>query len=107
MRTFEHKSLKADKLVKKLSQRHLTEEKQVLALGLNYAVTPKAIPTASIIASTEATAKQLDTYSADKLRTGISKVLQSSKGRSNEPLTQSSDRAPQRQKHRHPPRGQR
>ena len=73
-------SLEADKLVKNLSQRPLTEEeKQVLALGLNYAVTPKAIPTASIIASTEATAKQFDTDSAHKLRAGISKVLQSSK----------------------------
>lgn len=31
------------------------DEKQVLALGLNFAVTPRTIPTETIIASTEAT----------------------------------------------------
>ena len=42
-------------------------------MGLNYAVIPKVIPTANIIAATEATAKQLDTNTADKLRAGAAK----------------------------------
>jgi hypothetical protein len=48
-----------------------------LALGLNYAITPKEIPVAKIIASTETTARQLDIDAADKLRAGVSKILQS------------------------------
>ena len=63
-----------------LSTRPLSDdERKVLALGLNYAVTPRTIPTSNIIAATEATAKQLDTDAAEKLRAGVSKVLQSSK----------------------------
>lgn len=64
--------------MKNLSKRPLTEDEKVLALGLNYAVTPKSIPT-HIIAATEATSKQLNTEMAEKLRAGVSNVLQSSK----------------------------
>ena len=73
--------------MRNLSKRPLTEdEKKVLAPGLNYAVTPKSIPTHNIIATTEATAKQLDTTTAEKLRAGVSNILQSSKApRSNLP----------------------
>ena len=68
------------------NERLTEDEKKVLALGLNYAVTPKSIPTHNIIAATEATAKQLDTTTAEKLRAGVSNVLQSSKApRSNLP----------------------
>lgn len=52
------------------------DEKQVLALGLNFAVTPTTIPIEAIIASTEATAWKLDTQTAEKLRFHISTVLQ-------------------------------
>ena len=49
--------LNKEKLVRNLSSRSLTEkEKDVLALGLNFAVTPKWIPTFEIIAGTESTA---------------------------------------------------
>lgn len=45
--------------VKNLSHRSPTQdEEQVLALGLNFAVTPKTVPTEKIIAATEVTAKQ-------------------------------------------------
>lgn len=37
------------------------------------------IPTANIIAATEATAKQFSTDTANKLRAGVSKVLKSTK----------------------------
>ena len=64
-------SLDADKVVKNISQRNLTEEeKQVLALGLNYAVTPKAIPAAEIISATETAARRLNTDTAERLRSG-------------------------------------
>ena len=36
------------------------EEKEVLALGLNFAIAPKQIPTLNIIAATECTAARLD-----------------------------------------------
>ena len=73
-------TLDTNKVVRNLSTRPLTEdEKKVLALGLNYAVTPRMIPVHNIIAATEATAKQLDTTTAEKLRAGVSQVLQSSK----------------------------
>lgn len=49
-----------DKVVHNASDKILTED-EVLALGLNFAVTPKAIPMNDIIAATESTARRLDT----------------------------------------------
>ena len=80
LRKFARRTLDANKVVKNLSTRPLSEdESKVLALGLNYAVAPRTIPTHSIIAATEATTKQLDFDTAEKLRVGVSAVLQSSK----------------------------
>ena len=63
-------------MVRNLSNRVLTEgEKDVLALGLNYTITPKQIPTLDIIAATEATASHLDEETAQKLRLEVSSVL--------------------------------
>ena len=48
------------RVVKNLSNRTLSDaEEKVLALGLNYAITPTSIPYGNTIASTEATAKNL------------------------------------------------
>ena len=77
-----HQPPRIDKhcVVKDLSNRTLTEgEEEVLALGLNYAVTPKEIPTLDIIAATEATAFHLDEETAQQLRLGVSSVLKSAK----------------------------
>ena len=55
-----------DKVVCNLSKRRLSsDEKQVLALGLNFAVTPKTIPTETIIASTEAIARRMESQTAE------------------------------------------
>ena len=63
--------LDKDKLVKNLSSRNLTEkEKDVLALGLNFAVTPR-----QIIAATESTATQLDKETAQQLRHRVNSIL--------------------------------
>ena len=44
-------SLDPDKVVRNYSKRCLSsEEKQVFALGLNFAVTPRTIPTETIVA---------------------------------------------------------
>ena len=52
--------MNSDKVVHNASDRTLTEdEKRVLALRLNFAVTPKDIPR-DIIAATESTARRLD-----------------------------------------------
>ena len=72
--------LDKDKLVKNLSSRNLTEqEKDVLALGLNFAVAPRQIPTLQIIAATESTATQLDKETAQQLRHRLSSILSTAK----------------------------
>ena len=64
-------NLDTEKVVRNLSHRTLTEdEKRVLALGLNFAVTPKTIPVPDVIAATEATARQADPDTAERLRWG-------------------------------------
>ena len=69
-----------DRVVRNLSNRVLTEEeKDVLALGLNYAITPKQIPMLDIIAATEATASHLDEEKAQKLGLEVSSVLNSAR----------------------------
>ena len=71
--------LNTNKVVQNFSKRSLTEdEENMLALGLNYAVISRTIPT-YIIAAIEVTSKQLDTITAEKLRAGVSNVLQSTK----------------------------
>ena len=68
------------KVVKNISRRTLTDdEERVLALGLNYAVTPKQVPYQEIIMATEATARQLDAESAKKLRIGVSDALRTAR----------------------------
>ena len=60
-----------DKLVINLSSRTLNPtELQVLALGLNYAISASTIPVNEIIASTEAVARKLDSNTAEQLRAG-------------------------------------
>ena len=55
------------------------EEKEVLALGLNFAIAPKQIPTLDIIAATECTAARLDDASAKQLRLEVISIISSSK----------------------------
>ena len=63
-------------MVKNISRRALTEdEERVLALGLNFAVTPKQIFYRDIIAATESTARQLETDEAKQLRICVSEAL--------------------------------
>ena len=72
--------LDKDKLVKNLSSRNLTEkEKDVLALGLNFAMKLRQIPTHQIIAATESTATQLDKETAQQLRHKVSSFLSTAK----------------------------
>ena len=69
-----------DRVVRNLSSRPLTEEeKEVLALGLNFAVTPKQIPALDIIAATEVTASHLDDETAQQLRLEVSSVFSSAR----------------------------
>ena len=71
-----------DKVVHNASDRTLTEdEKQALALGLNFTVTPKNMPTRDIIAATESTARRLDSQAVEKLCelcANVSRILQTS-----------------------------
>ena len=72
--------LDQDKAVRNFNSRTLVEkEKEALALGLNFAVAPKQIPTFEIIAATEATANQLDKETAQSLRQGVSSILNTTK----------------------------
>ena len=66
------KSLDPKRVVRNVSSRILTEdEERLLALVLNFAVTPRRIPYHEIIAATESTARQLDAEKAKKLREGV------------------------------------
>ena len=57
--------LNQDRVMKNFSSSSLApKELEALVLGLNFAVTPKQIPTFEIIAATEATASQLDSETA-------------------------------------------
>jgi hypothetical protein len=69
-------TLDRERMVKNFSSRSLTDsEEQVLALGLNFVNTLPRIPYNTIIASTEATAKQLNASEAEQLRLSMSKAL--------------------------------
>ena len=62
--------------MRNVNSRTLTEdEERILALGLNFVVTPRMIPPHDIIAATESTTRQLDTEKAKKLREGVSNAL--------------------------------
>ena len=61
--------------MKNLSNRQLTDEEEVLAIGLNFALTPKTIPIDQYIAGTEVTARQLESKRANDLRILVSKIL--------------------------------
>ena len=68
------------KVVRNLSERSLTEsETNVLALGLNFAVAPKAVPVVDIIAAVECTANELPEETALEFRVEVKKCLQNAK----------------------------
>lgn len=63
-------------VVRNLSSRTLTpNEEEVLALGLNFATTPRQVPVLRMIASTEATASKLGDEAAQLLRLRVSSIL--------------------------------
>ena len=73
-------TLDKSKLVVNLSKKELTQaEEEALSLGLNYAVAPSKVPTTDIIAATEATARQLDSNAAQKLREGVARIISRAK----------------------------
>ena len=68
--------LDPQKLVVNLSQKLLSpEEKNVLALGMSFAIAPKQIPYQEIIAATESLTHRIDERTAHALRLGISSAL--------------------------------
>ena len=63
--------LDSKKVVRNLSERTLTEsETDVLALGLNFAVAPKAVPVVDIIAAFECAANELPVARSDLKQNG-------------------------------------
>ena len=65
-----------NRVVINLSRKSLNNiEEEVLSLGINIAIAPSKIPVAQIIPSKEASARHLDTSSAEQLRAGVSKSL--------------------------------
>ena len=72
--------LDRSKVILNFSNRALSStEEDVLALGMNFSITPSRIPTADIIAAIEATAHQLDTTTAEQLRARVNRALVSAK----------------------------
>ena len=70
-------SLDNTKVIVNLSGRELDEaEKDVLSLGLNFAVAPNKVPERDIIAGMEALARQLDTQTGMKLRRIVKDCLE-------------------------------
>ena len=57
----------------------MAKAKDVLALGLSFAIAPRHIPQEEIISATEAMARRLDHKSADTLRLGVSAALRKAK----------------------------
>ena len=71
-----------DKWIKNLSSRSLNQsEKNVLAKGLNFAVSPDSIPHVEIITATESAIKhnKLNTSDAAQLRTKVTSCLVNAK----------------------------
>ena len=76
----ETRRLPTEQIVCNLSSKTLTpKEEEVLALGLNFVTTPRQIPIIKMIASTEATARQLNEESAQHLRSKVSAILHTAK----------------------------
>ena len=64
--------LATKKLVKNYSSRQLDKiEEEVLALGLNFAITPKAIPTQEIVTRTEAISRTMNANQAQDLKSRV------------------------------------
>ena len=64
--------LDTKKLVKNYSSRQLDKiEEEVLALGLNFAITPKAIPTQEIVTRTEAISRTMNANQAQDLKSRV------------------------------------
>lgn len=69
-------TLDCDKVVKNLSAHPLTEsETEALALGLNFAVAPKTVPTINIITAFENAANELPEGKALELKMEVKKRL--------------------------------
>lgn len=102
-----HPSLDKSKVVINMSERQLTpSEEEVLALGLNFAITPAKVPTSKIIAATEATARHLFVDSAEQLRAGVNQALtniESTTLQSHPPTKKSPQLASQNGEHHHTP----
>ena len=68
--------LDTQKLVVNLSQKLLSpEEKNVLALGMSFAIAPKQIPYQDIITATESLTHRIDERTAHALKLGVSSAL--------------------------------
>ena len=62
-------------VVNKSSKTLDTKTSDVLRKGLNFAVTPKSLPTEEIITSTEMACKNLDRLTAASLRSEVARVV--------------------------------
>ena len=73
-------NLDKNRLVVNLSSQQLTEaQRDVLALGLNFATSPKRIPVEDIIARTEQTARRLSEKDEQTLREEVQRCLREAK----------------------------
>ena len=73
-------NLDKNRLVVNLSSQQLTEaQRDVLALGLNFATAPKRIPVEDIIARTEQTARRLNEKDGQTLREEVQRCLREAK----------------------------
>ena len=72
--------LNAEKTVRNLSKRPLSpEETSVLALGLNFSVTPRSLPVVDVITVLEDTATQLPQKEAEEFRVQTKRCIEKSK----------------------------
>ena len=76
----QRETLNKDRLVVNLSSQQLTEsQRDVLALGLNFATAPKRVPVEDIIARTEQTARRLNEKDGQTLREEVQRCLREAK----------------------------
>ena len=71
-----YKKPRQDLVVNRSSRQLSTPEREVLSLGLNFALPEKRLPMNEIIASTELTASSLDQEKAQQLREDVKQALQ-------------------------------
>jgi len=65
-----------NRCVMNLSDRQINDDKRsILSKGLNFAITPTALPFEEIIASTEGVTKYMKETAADELRVDVIHVL--------------------------------